>query len=298
MCTRGRLDRRRVKPAPFDYVRCANVREAIAALSGDEGAKVIAGGQSLVPLMAMRLARPTLLVDVNDVGLDGITVERDVIRIGACTRHRRLERDPVIARVAPLLQEAAGLIGYPAIRTRGTIGGSLVHADPVAELPTVLVAAGGFVVVRSGAGTRVIAAVDLFTGFLDTTLEHDEIVEDVLLPVAGTRHGSSFCEWSPREGDFATAGVALAIERDDDGRCVALGAAACGLASVPLDCSTLLAAVLGETSASGALLRQIARVMRADLAGDPDRADLVGLLAARAVHRAFARSDERSTAAA
>ncbi|MCU1466443.1 MAG: carbon-monoxide dehydrogenase (Acceptor) [Actinomycetia bacterium] len=287
-----------MKPAPFDYVRCANVAEAIAALAGEEGAKVIAGGQSLVPLMAMRLARPTLLVDVNDVGLDGITVEGDVVRVGACTRHRRLERDPVIARAAPLLREAAGLIGYPAIRTRGTIGGSLAHADPVAELPTVLLAAGGSVVVRSAAGTRVIEAADLFTGFLGTTLEHEEIIEDVLLPVAGPRHGSSFCEWSPREGDFATAGVALAIERDDDGRCRALGAAACGIASVPLDCSTLMASALGETSASGAVLRQIARVMRAELGGDTDRADLVGLLAARAVHRAFARSDVPGEAAA
>ncbi|MDQ1462397.1 MAG: aerobic carbon-monoxide dehydrogenase medium subunit [Actinomycetota bacterium] len=287
-----------MKPAPFDYVRCANVAEAIAALAGEEGAKVIAGGQSLVPLMAMRLARPTLLVDVNDVGLDGITVEGDVVRVGACTRHRRLERDPVIARAAPLLREAAGLIGYPAIRTRGTIGGSLAHADPVAELPTVLLAAGGSVVVRSAAGTRVIEAADLFTGFLGTTLEHEEIIEDVLLPVAGPRHGSSFCEWSPREGDFATAGVALAIERDDDGRCRALGAAACGIASVPLDCSTLMASALGETSASGAVLRQIARVMRAELGGDADRADLVGLLAARAVHRAFARSDVPGEAAA
>jgi carbon-monoxide dehydrogenase medium subunit len=248
--------------------------------------------------MAMRLARPTLLVDVNDVGLDGITVDDEVVRIGACVRHRWLERDPVIARTAPLVQEAAGLIGYPAIRTRGTIGGSLAHADPVAELPTVLVAAGGSVVVRGGAGTRVIAAADLFTGFLGTTLEHGEIVEEVLLPVTGPRHGFSFCEWTPREGDFAVAGIALTIERDDSGRCVALGAATCGIASVPLDCSELLGPVLGAASASGALLRQIARAMRADLGGDPDRADLVGLLAARAVHRAFARSDEPSEAAA
>ena len=135
-----------MKPAPFDYVRPGSVPEALAALTGDEGAKLIAGGQSLVPFMALRLARPTLLVDVNDLGLDGVDAGADLVRVGACTRHRRLERDPVIARAAPLLREAAGLIGYPAIRTRGTIAGSLAHADPVAELPAVLVALGGSVV--------------------------------------------------------------------------------------------------------------------------------------------------------
>jgi carbon-monoxide dehydrogenase medium subunit len=287
-----------VKPAPFDYVRCTSVAEAVAALTGDEGAKVIAGGQSLVPLMSMRLARPTVLVDVNEAGLDGISVDDDVVRIGACTRHRRLERDAVIERAAPLVREAAGLIGYPAIRTRGTIGGSLAHADPVAELPAVLVAARGSVLARGAAGTREIAAADLFTGFLGTTLERDEIITEVRLAVAGPRHGAAFCEWSPREGDFATAGIALTIDRDRDGRCVALGAAACGITSVPLDCSALLGAVLGEASPSGALLRQVARALRTGVVGDADRADLLGLLAARAVHRAFVRSEGAIEAAA
>jgi aerobic carbon-monoxide dehydrogenase medium subunit len=280
-----------VKPAPFDYVRCATVAEAVAALGRDEGAKVIAGGQSLVPLMSMRLARPTLLVDVNDVGLDTITIEDGTLRIGACTRHRRLESEPLVARTAPVLREAAGLIGYPAIRTRGTIGGSLAHADPVAELPAVLVAARGSVIARGPEGSREIAAAELFTGFLGTSLERDEILTEVRLPVPGARAGAAFCEWAPREGDFATAGIAVAIERDAGGACIALGAAACGVASVPLDCSELLQPVLGAAAAEGALLRQVARTVRAEVGDDADRADLLGLLAARAVARAFARSD-------
>jgi aerobic carbon-monoxide dehydrogenase medium subunit len=284
------LDRSGVKPAPFDYVRCATVPEALSALSGDEGAKLIAGGQSLVPLMALRLARPTLLVDVNDLGLDDVTAGPDGVRIGACARHRRLERDPLIAAAAPLLHEAAGLIGYPAIRARGTIGGSIAHADPVAELPAVLVAAHGSVVTRSSRGTREIAAADLFTGFLDTTLAADEIVIEVRLPANGPRAGAAFCEWAPREGDFAVAGIGVVLERDDDGRCSAVGAAACGIGSVPLDCSEFLAAVLGAADASDALLREVARSVRRGAAGDDDRADLLGLLAARAVLRAFERS--------
>jgi carbon-monoxide dehydrogenase medium subunit len=284
------LDRSGVKPAPFDYVRCTTVPEALSALASDEGAKLIAGGQSLVPLMALRLARPTLLVDVNDLGLDDVTAGPDGVRIGACVRHRRLERDPVIAAAAPLLHEAAGLIGYPAIRVRGTIGGSIAHADPVAELPAVLVAAHGSVVARSSVGEREIAAADLFTGFLDTTLAADEIVVEVRLPPTGPRGGAAFCEWAPREGDFAVAGIGVVLERGDDGRCSALGAAACGIGSVPLDCSELLASVLGATAASTGLLREVARSVRLGAAGDDDRADLLGLLAARAVLRAFERS--------
>jgi carbon-monoxide dehydrogenase medium subunit len=287
-----------VKPAPFDYVRPSTLAETIAALATDEGAKLIAGGQSLVPLMALRLARPSLLVDVNDLGLDGISAGAEWVRIGACTRHRRLERDPVIGRAAPLLQEAAGLIGYPAIRTRGTIGGSIAHADPVAELPAVLVAAGGSVIALGADGTREIAAAALFAGFLETTLAPGEVVVEVRLPAIGPRHGAAFCEWAPREGDFAVAGIAVTMERDEAGRCTTLGAAACGVGSVPLDCSALLAAAVGESVATDGVLREVARAVRTDVGGDDDHADLLSLLAARAVHRAFARSDRPNAAAA
>jgi aerobic carbon-monoxide dehydrogenase medium subunit len=279
-----------VKPAPFDYLRATSVDDVIDQLRGDDGAKVIAGGQSLVPLMAMRLARPTVLVDVNDLPLDTVAVDADGVRIGATTRHRRLERDPVLRGAAPLLAEAAGLIGHPAIRVRGTIGGSLAHADPLAELPAVLVAAGGSVVVRGPGGDRTIAAADLFEGFLTTTIAPDELLLEVRLPLAGPGHGDAFCEWAPRAGDFATAGIAVLIERDADRVCVSARAAAIGVASVPVDCSESLAVVVGASVADNALLRDVARRVRADLGGDDDRCELAGLLAARAVLRAFTRS--------
>jgi carbon-monoxide dehydrogenase medium subunit len=298
MRARRSVDRGRVKPAPFEYVRPATVGEVIEQLRTDDGAKLIAGGQSLVPLMAMRLARPTLLVDVNDLHLDTVTIDRESVRIGATTRHRRLEVDPGLRRAAPLLAEAAALIGHPAIRARGTIGGSLAHADPLAELPAVLVATGGEVTVQGPGHERNIGASDLFAGFLTTTLEPDEMIIDVRLPAAGPRHGAAFCEWAPRAGDFATAGIALVVERDDELRCVSARGAAIGVGSVPFDCSASLTMVIGETSASDALLRDVSQRVRREVGGDPDPAELIGLLAARAMRRAFARSADAEDAAA
>jgi CO/xanthine dehydrogenase FAD-binding subunit len=292
------VDRGRVKPAPFEYVRPTTVGEVIEQLRADDGAKVIAGGQSLVPLMAMRLARPTVLVDVNDLHLDTVHVADGFVRIGATTRHRRLEVDPVLRQSAPLLAEAAGFIGHPAIRARGTIGGSLAHADPLAELPAVLVAAGGSVTVHGPGGERSVAAADLFAGFLTTTLEPDEMIVDVVIPAAGTRHGAAFCEWAPRAGDFAAAGVGVIVERDSELGCVSARGAAIGVGSTPVDCSGALADVLGGASIDAPLLRAVARRVREHVGGDDDRAELIGLLAARAVQRSFARSSTTEGAAA
>ena len=292
-----------MKPAPFEYARPASVAEAVDMLRADDGAKVIAGGQSLVPLMAMRLARPTLLVDVNDLHLDSVSLDEaqagePVLRIGATTRHRRLENDPVIGRAAPLLAEAAGLIGHPAIRVRGTIGGSLAHADPLAELPAVLVACEGSVVARGPGGERTIAAADLFAGFLTTTLAPDELLVEVTVPAARPGQGAAFCEWAPRAGDFAVAGIAVALARAADGTCTTARAAAIGFGSVPHDCSGAVRAVLGATGADDARLRDVARRVRGELSGDDDRSELAGLLAARAVLRAFDRSAPSSEVAA
>jgi aerobic carbon-monoxide dehydrogenase medium subunit len=287
-----------VKPAPFDYVRAAGVDEAIGCLGRDDGAKVIAGGQSLVPLMSMRLARPTVLVDVNDLPLDVITVDAGVVRIGATVRHRKLELDPVIRRAAPLLAEAAAHIAHPAIRVRGTIGGSLAHADPLAELPAVLVASGGSVVVRGSGGDRTIKAADLFEGFLTTSIAPDELVTEVRLAAAGPRHGAAFCEWAPRAGDFAVAGIGVIVERDADGRCETVRGAALGIGSVPLDCSAALEGAVGESLVSDALLRDVARRVRLLARDNDDRAELAGLLAARALVRAAERASGTAEAAA
>jgi aerobic carbon-monoxide dehydrogenase medium subunit len=293
-----------LKPAPFEYVRATSVDEVVEQLGRDDGAKVIAGGQSLVPLMAMRLARPTLLVDVNDLHLDAVTMDLPldsdvgILRIGATIRHRRLELDPMIRRAAPLLAEAAALIGHPAIRVRGTIGGSLAHADPLAELPAVLVAAGGSVVARGPGGDRTIEAGDLFEGFLTTTLAPDELIIEVRLPTAGPRHGAAFCEWASRTGDFAVAGVGVIVERDTDLRCSSARGAVIGVDSVPVECSDALAGALGAAIADDALLRDVAQRARNQAGRDEDRAELVGLLTARALLRAFERSDPGAEVAA
>jgi len=277
-----------VKAAPFEYLRARHVDEVLNVLAADDGAKVIAGGQSLVPLMAMRLARPTVLVDVNDLELDSVVGADGELCLGAGVRHRTLEHDAVVARAAPLVAEAAALIGYPAIRVRGTIGGSLAHADPVAELPAVLVALGGAVVARGPAGERRIAAADLFTGFLTTALEPDELVTEVRVPAAGPRAGAAFCEWARRSGDFAVAGVGVHVERAADGVCTAARAAACGVGTAPLDCSDAVAGAVGARDGGDALLRDVARWF-----GD---LELHGLLAARALHRALVRAPVEAAA--
>jgi carbon-monoxide dehydrogenase medium subunit len=277
------MDRGGVKAAPFEYLRAGSVDEAISALAADDGAKIIAGGQSLVPLMVMRLARPTLLVDVNDLGLDAVAVVSDEVRIGAAVSHSTLERDPTIARAAPLVADAAALIGYPAIRVRGTIGGSVAHADPVAELPAVLVALGATVIAQGAAGAREIAAADLFEGFLTTTLTPDEVLIEVRVQDAGPRAGAAFCEWAPRAGDFAVAGVGVQIERAVGGACVSVRGGACGAGAVPLDCSEMLSGALGEVDPPDALLRDVGRGF--------GEHELLGLLAARALNRAFARAE-------
>jgi aerobic carbon-monoxide dehydrogenase medium subunit len=197
-----------VKPARFDYVAAASVDEALAALADDE-AKVLAGGQSLVPLLNMRLARPSLLVDVNRVpGLD-LTELDGSVRIGALARQADVLDSPAAAAV-PVLAAALRHVGHPATRNRGTIGGSLAHADPAAELPAVLLALDGEVVVRSMSRERTIGAGDLFAGPFTTTIEPNELLTDVLLPRQDSR-SYGFAELSRRHGDFALAGAIVLL---------------------------------------------------------------------------------------
>ncbi len=291
-----------MKPAPLEYVAAPSVAEAAQLLAADEGAKVIAGGQSLMPLLSMRLARPSVLVDINGLGLDWVAIDRDagVVRVGALVRHRRLELDPAVARRAPLLASAARLIGFPAIRNLGTIGGSLAHADPVAELPAALVAMGGSVLASGAAAERPVAAVELFEGFLTTALAPDEIITEIRVPLVddGLQAGA-FCEWAPRSGDFAEVGVGVTVAADRAGACTRVGAAACGVASTPVELGRVVAAagVEGATEATDGLLRAVgASVSRACAGADGDRAELAGLLAARAVAQAFADLAARRSA--
>ena len=165
-----------MKPAPFDYVRARSVAEAVSALASDPGAKVLAGGQSLVPLLSMRLAAPSRLVDVNEIpGLDAITVEDGGVRVGALARHAAVLASPDVRRVQPLVSLALADVAHPTIRNRGTTVGSIVHADAAAEMPVVLRLLGGSVEVEGSAGRRTIAADDLYLGPLESSLAHDEV---------------------------------------------------------------------------------------------------------------------------
>jgi carbon-monoxide dehydrogenase medium subunit len=318
-----------VKLPPFEYLAAASLTEAVDALAADDDAKVIAGGQSLMPLLALRLARPSLLVDITRLGLDDVAVEPPApgspwsggyLRLGGTVRQRRLEVDSVVAAAVPLLADAVGHVGYVATRNRGTLGGSLAHSDPVAELPAVAVALGGTVVATGPGGWREIACRDLSDGFFTTTLAPDEILTEIRLPRASARHGAAWCEWAPRAHDFADAGVGVALDLDQSGTVIAVHAAACGIGGRPL----LLADVIGAAGVLGSaaektrgdcgspadanhpefvravLLRAVAAAVEAACgsAGDDDKGELAGLLAARAVRLALGRAAGQTEVAA
>jgi carbon-monoxide dehydrogenase medium subunit len=287
-----------MKPARFEYVRADSVEAAVDALASAEEARVLAGGQSLVPLMNMRLASPEVLVDINGVpGLDHVTTDPDAreVRLGALCRHRRLERDPVVRRAAPLFSHAAAWIGHPQIRNRGTLGGSLAHGDPAAELAAALVALGGRVEVVGSSGRREIRAEDLFVGFFSTSLADDEILTDVVVPAPPPDAGTAFVEYAPRHGDFAVVGVAAHVRRED-GRCVEARAAACGVGQTVVDLSDAVDPLAGNDPDEDAL-RAVAE--RVGALVDPfsdvhataeDRTELAQLLAVQALRRAWAAS--------
>ncbi len=223
-----------MKAAAFEYHRPASVEAAVGMLAelGDE-AKVLAGGQSLVPVMAMRLGRPEHIIDVNRIGeLEGVT-RPDGMRVGALTRHRVLERDEVIGAAVPLLARAAPLIGHFQIRNRGTLGGSLAHADPAAELPAVAVALDADIEVRSVRGSRRIPAAGFFASAFTTALEPDELLTAVHLPAWGPGCGFAVAELARRHGDFAIAGAACGVQVDGD-RITRAAVALIGMGSVPV----------------------------------------------------------------
>lgn len=202
-----------MKPAPFDYCRPRSLAEAVAALAGEPDAKVLAGGQSLVPLLSMRLAAPTLLVDINGLpDLDTIEVGADGVRIGALVRHAALLASGEVARVQPLLTLAIGHVAHATIRNRGTVVGSLVHADAAAELPVVLRLLGGTVEVEGPAGRRTIPADELYVGPLESSLAHDEVAVSAHVPALAPGAGVAFDEIARRHGDYALVGAAALVE--------------------------------------------------------------------------------------
>jgi len=206
-----------VKPSPFEYRVADSVEAAIAMLAEAGGeAKVLAGGQSLVPMLNFRLLRPSVLVDINRIpGLAYIDEGADAIRVGALTRHHQLETSPVIAAQLPVLSAAMTHVAHLAIRNRGTIGGSLTHADPAAEPPMMALLLDATISVRSSKGQRTIAARDFFLGALSVVLEADELVTEVAFPKLPPNTGWGFEEVSRRHGDFALAAVGATLTVSD-----------------------------------------------------------------------------------
>jgi carbon-monoxide dehydrogenase medium subunit len=201
-----------VKPAPFQYHAPATVDEALALLGSLEDAKVLAGGQSLIPLLNFRLARPQHLVDINRIkGMDRIYERDGGVAIQALARQASVEDSELVAKICPLLRDAVRLVAHRVIRNRGTIGGSIAHADPASELPAVLLALDGHVVVRSARGDRKIGADKLFTSVFETALAPDELLVEAWFPAS--KRPFAIIEESRRHGDFALAGVVRAGER-------------------------------------------------------------------------------------
>jgi carbon-monoxide dehydrogenase medium subunit len=222
-----------VKPAPFAYRKAHSVEEAIALL-GTREARLLAGGQSLIALLNMRLATPALLVDINGIeGLGGIVLRDGMVEIGALVRHVEAEHSPIVAAQAPLIARALPHVGHVAIRNRGTIGGSLALADPAAELPACLLALGGEVEARGPRGTRRIAAEEFFKGLFETALAPDEMLTAVRVPAAGRDTRVGFAELSRRHGDYALVGLA-ASARVDGGRLADVRLAFFGVGATPL----------------------------------------------------------------
>jgi CO/xanthine dehydrogenase FAD-binding subunit len=218
-----------MKSAPFEYCRAANVDEACAMLASDESARIIAGGQTLVPMMAMRLARPTRLIDISRIReLSYVRADGDSIAIGATTRQCLLERDTLIAAKLPLLALAIPFIGHSATRARGTVGGSLANGDPAAELPLIAITLDAILEYRAGGRTEIIAAADFYIGPMTTALPADAVLTAVRLPVWAGKTGAGFHEVNARRSDFAFVAAAAQVEMDGGGKCkrIAVGVGA------------------------------------------------------------------------
>ena len=237
-----------MKPAAFAYYRPDHLDEALALLAEHEDAKPLAGGQSLIPAMNFRLAAPAALIDLNHItALAGAQAsDTGGLQLGAMTRHAALERSPLVAERAPLLAETMPFIAHPQIRSRGTIGGSLAHADPAAELPAVMVALEATLTLRSASGERRLPAEQFFTGLFATALEPGELLTAVELPAPPVRSGTAFLELARRHGDYALVGVAVTLTLDESDRCRTARIALLSVGDGPTLARRAAAALAGE----------------------------------------------------
>jgi aerobic carbon-monoxide dehydrogenase medium subunit len=285
-----------MKPPPFDYACPTTLAEAVALLASRPGeTKALAGGQSLMPVLNFRLAAPSLLVDLRKVpGLDRIAIGGDGVRLGASVRWRDIERDPRLGAAHPLLKEGVAHVAHYQIRNRGTVGGSLAHADPAAELPGIAVACDAEITAIGPTGARTLKAAEFFTGPLSTMLAGDELVTELRLPPWPAARRWGFMEFARRRGDFAMAGIALFYDRGRDGRASNAHVAVIGACARPHRLGAAEQALNGSTVDEAAIL---AAARAASQAVDPPedfhasaayRRNLVEVMTERALRRAAA----------
>lgn len=285
-----------MKPAAFSYHRPASLEEALVQLARTDNAKVIAGGQSLGPMMNMRLAAPAALVDLND--LTELSYVRDtggMLEVGALTRHHQVEESELVRRSCPLLAQAARTIGHYAIRQRGTLGGSLAHADPSAQLALVAVTLGAQINIVSVRGQRTVPASDFFVAVMATVLEPDEVIRSVCFPKAAAQEGTAYLPFNRRHGDFAIVAVATTVSLHE-ARVASLRLGLSGNSPVPLVHGALASRFAGRIP-DAAWIAELARAARDAVAPEDDaripavyRKELTETLVQRAMARALERA--------
>ncbi len=287
-----------MKPPVFRYFRPGSLEEALGLLAGTSGAKPLAGGQSLIPAMNFRLAAPEALIDLNGIGsLAGISrLPHGGLRLGAMTRHREIETSPMVAAHAPVLAEAMPFIAHPPIRNRGTIGGSLAHADPAAELPAVMLALGATLVLTSTAGDRRLPAGEFFTGLFATALAPGELLTAIELPARPAASGSAFVELARRHGDYALVGVAVTLTLDTSGVCDSVRVVLFSVGEGPVVARRAAVALEG-CRPDGDVIQAAADAVQGDIDPPSDihataayRRQLAQVLTGRALARAFDRA--------
>ena len=289
-----------MKPAPFRYLAPKTLDEALDALSqfGYE-AKLLAGGQSLIPTMNFRLAQPGVLIDLNRIATLGYIMPSGAggLRIGAMTRQRQVEQAALVAERAPLLTAAMPNIAHVQIRNRGTIGGSLAHADPAAELPSVVSALGGTLVVQGPSGERRIQVSDFYVGLFATELAADEILTTIELPPKPPRSGFAIQEIARRHGDYALAGIAVHVEVDEQARCTVARLSYFSVGEGPVMATSAAALLLGERPTAAIIEAAAQQASTVDLDPPSDihasaryRRRLAYVLGRRALSEAFGRA--------
>jgi carbon-monoxide dehydrogenase medium subunit len=279
-------------PAPFDYEAADSVEAALGLLTSREDAKLLAGGHSLIPAMKLRATRPSLLVDIGPLRGE-LAYVRDAgehLAVGALTRHAQLEADPLVQEHCPIVAHAAGMVGDPQIRHRGTIGGSLAHADPAGDLPAVMLALGADLVIRGASGERVVPAGEFFVGVWETAVEPGEMLTEIRVPKLGTWTGWSYQKFTRRALDWAAVGVAVVLTREN-GSVTEPRIALASMGATPLRASAAEEALSSADGAASAaeLIAEGTEPSDDTFASAEFRSHLARVLGRRAIEEALAR---------